>query len=123
MNRRTHLRHSTPSNEIRGSNYNDGIMLSQEGSGSSNVRFLDNLVVGQTNVAGAPGGYVVDVSNANPTFTIAVNTAASGGIGVLVAGRDDLGASWTGTVANNIVSGMTGGSSSARAAWIRRFVA
>ena len=35
-------------NEIRGSDYNDGILFFQTGNGSSTVRFLDNLVVGQT---------------------------------------------------------------------------
>ena len=36
------------------------------------------------------------------------NTAADGDNGILVTGRDDLGASWNGVVANNIVSGMSG---------------
>ena len=96
-------------NTITGSNYNDGILLFQFGNGTSQVRYLDNLVVGQVNVAGAPGAYVVNISEGAATFEIVNNTTAAGGIGILVGGRDDLGASWSGTVANNIVSDMTGG--------------
>jgi predicted nucleotidyltransferase len=95
-------------NEIRGADYNYGVLLFQFGAGNSVVRYLDNLVVGQVNVAGAPGAYVVNISDGTANFEITNNTAASGGIGVLVSGRDDLGASWSGSVANNIVSGMTG---------------
>ncbi|MGH7726905.1 MAG: choice-of-anchor Q domain-containing protein [Candidatus Eiseniibacteriota bacterium] len=94
-------------NEIRGSDYNEGVKLFQFGNGSSNVRFLDNLVVGQTNESGGPASYGVSISSGSATFEIVNNTAADGDNGIGVSGRDDLGASWSGVVANNIVSGMT----------------
>lgn len=90
-------------NEIKGSAYDHGVLFFQFGNGSSNVRFLDNLVVGQTNEA-----YPVRISNGSNSFEIVNNTAADGYSGIGVGGRDDLGASWSGIVANNIVSGMSG---------------
>lgn len=98
---------SVVANEIRGSGYNDGVFFVQFGEGSSTVRMLDNLVVGQTTDSGAPGSYVLLVDGGTAAFEVVNNTAADGDNGILVLGRDDLGASWGGTVANNIVSGMT----------------
>jgi len=94
-------------NEIRGSAYNDGVLFFQFGNGSSTVRFLDNLVVGQTTESGAPASYVMLVDGGTAAFEIVNNTAAAGDNGILVTGRDDLGASWSGIVANNVISGMT----------------
>jgi hypothetical protein len=93
-------------NEIRGSDYNDGVLFFQFGDGNSDVRFLDNLVVGQTIVAGVPAAYAIVVDGGSATFEIVNNTAADGDNGILITGRDDLGASWGGIVANNVVSGM-----------------
>jgi hypothetical protein len=95
-------------NEIRGSNYNDGIFFFQFGEGSSTVRYLDNLVVGQTSESGAPGSYVILVDAGTAAIEVVNNTAADGDNGILILGRDDLGASWSGIVANNVVSGMSG---------------
>lgn len=96
-------------NEIRGSDYNSGVNFFQFGAGNAQIRYLDNLVVGQTSVAGAPGAYVINVIDGSATFEITNNTAAAGDNGIMVTGYDDLGASWSGTVANNIVAGMSGG--------------
>lgn len=95
-------------NEIRGSNYNDGVLFFQFGNSNSKVRFLDNLVVGQTSAAGAPASYAIVADAGSTAFEIVNNTAADGNDGILITGRDDLGASWSGIVANNVVSGMTG---------------
>jgi hypothetical protein len=94
-------------NEIRGSKYNYGVLFFQFGGGSSVVRYLDNLVVGQTSESGAPGAYVMLVDAGSADLTIVNNTAAAGDNGILITGRDDLGASWSGIVANNIVSDMS----------------
>jgi hypothetical protein len=95
-------------NEVRGSDYNDGVLFFQFGEGSSNVRVLDNLVVGQTTKSGVPVSYALVVDAGDATFEIVNNTAADGDNGIFVLGRDDLGASWSGIVANNVVSGMSG---------------
>jgi hypothetical protein len=97
---------SVVANEIRGADYNDGVLFFQFGNGSARVRFLDNLVVGQTTQSGVPGSYVMLVDGGDATFEIVNNTAAEGANGILVLGRDDLGASWSGIVANNVVAGM-----------------
>jgi hypothetical protein len=102
------LQVSAIKNEIRGADYNDGIMFFQFGKGSSSVRFLGNLVVGQKTESGAPGSYVMVIDDGSADFEIVNNTAANGDYGILVSGRDDLGASWSGIVANNIVADMTG---------------
>jgi hypothetical protein len=95
-------------NEIRGSDYNVGIGFFTQGpGGTSEVRFLDNLVVGQVSESGAPGAYVIDLSDGSTTFEVVNNTAADSENGILIDGRDDLGAAWSGVVANNIVAGMS----------------
>jgi hypothetical protein len=95
-------------NEIRGSAFNNGVRFFQFGEGSSTVRFLDNLVVGQTTESGVPGSYAILADAGTTAFEIVNNTAVEGNDGIIVVGRDDLGATWSGVVANNIVSGMTG---------------
>jgi hypothetical protein len=102
------LQASVIANEIRGSSYNDGVFFFQFGGGTSTVRYLDNLVVGQTTEAGAPGAYVMLIDGGTADFEIVNNTAADGDRGILISGLDNDGASWNGIVANNVVSGMTG---------------
>jgi hypothetical protein len=95
-------------NEVRGADYNDGVMFFQFGPGSSHFRFLDNLVVGQTTDSGVPAAYAALIDDGSATFEIVNNTAADSDNGIFVLGRDDLGASWSGVVANNVVAGMSG---------------
>ncbi len=95
-------------NEIRGSDYNLGVQFFQFGDGSSNIRFLDNLVVGQTTKSGVPASYAIIADGGTTEFEVVNNTAADGDNGIMILGRDDKGASWRGVVANNVVSGMTG---------------
>jgi hypothetical protein len=94
-------------NEIRGSDFNDGVLFFQFGNGTSQVRVLDNLVVGQTTDSGVPAAYAMILDGGNTTFEIVNNTADDGDYGILITGRDDKGAGWNGIVANNIVANMT----------------
>jgi hypothetical protein len=90
-------------NDIRGSNYNNGVMAFQYGSGTSKFRYLDNLVVGEKAQAGATGSLVVYVTRGASDCEIVNNTVADGDDGIRVSGVAD---SLSGVVANNIVSNM-----------------
>ena len=99
-------------NEIRGTDFDYGIMLRHFGANVGDPTFLldgtivNNLVVGQNGNTGAPAGIVVsgDGNNSRILATVVNNTVASGRLGLLVSARTDLGATIEGTIANNIVA-------------------
>ena len=94
-------------NGINGNNFNNGVLFFQFGPGTANLRFLGNLVSGQVNEAGAPGAFVVNVSEGTATFEIVNNSAVQCDNGILIHGADEVGAAWSGVVANNLVARMT----------------
>jgi len=93
-------------NEISGSDYNTGVLLIQSGSGNSDARVLGNLVVGQSGTSGNATALGISPSGGTCTFELINNTLADDDAGIVIDGRDDLGASWSGVVANNVVARM-----------------
>jgi hypothetical protein len=93
-------------NRVIGNNFNEGLSLFQFGPGSADVRFINNLVEGQVNEAGRPAAVSIDVSAGEGTFEVLNNTLVDSDTGISIGGRDDLGATWSGVVANNIVANM-----------------
>jgi hypothetical protein len=85
---------------------NAGIQFYQFGPGISQVRFLDNLVAGQTSLAGVPGSLVMSIFEGDATFEIVNNTTVSGNRGIQVNGESPI-AAWRGVIADNIVAGMS----------------
>ena len=95
-------------NRITGNNFNEGISLFQFGPGSADVRLINNLVQGQVNKAGRPAGVSIEISAGDGKFEVLNNTLVNSESGISIGGRDDLGATWSGVVANNIVANMSG---------------
>lgn len=92
-------------NIISGTTYNSGISLFQYNSGGTiNAKIVNNLVTGQFGNTGAPAAISVNNSQGTLNFTVANNTVSSNRTGILISGRQDLGAVLNGTVANNIVA-------------------
>ena len=99
-------------NEIRGSDFDWGIVLRHFGANEGDPTtplygtIANNLVVGQNGNTGAPAGIVLlgDGYGAQLHGTVVNNTVASGRIGMLVSARTDLGATLQATIANNIVA-------------------
>lgn len=92
-------------NIISGTTYNSGISLFQYASGGTiNAKIVNNLVTGQFGNTGAPAAISVNNSQGTLNFTVVNNTLSNNRIGILVSGRQDLGAVMNGTVANNIVA-------------------
>lgn len=95
-------------NRVDATNTNAGIMLrnfQQAPNSQLIVRAINNVVTGQLNEAGAPGGLVVSADGFQPIIaTIVNNTLAHNDINLLVSGRTDLGASISGVIANNVVA-------------------
>jgi hypothetical protein len=91
-------------NEITGSNFNNGIIFDQFSNGTSNLRVINNLVDGQVSVAGHVGAVAIGISEGDATFLVANNTVVNSDHGISISGRDDLGATWSGVVANNVVA-------------------
>ncbi len=91
-------------NRVFGSNFNSGVSLYQYGTGSLSARVINNSIWGQVDAAGAPAGISVNVSEGAGNFTVVNNTVAYNETGVLVNGRSDLGATISGTLANNIIA-------------------
>lgn len=91
-------------NKITGTNFNNGISLFQFGEGSAQVRFINNLVEGQVTESGQPGAMTIGVSGGHASFLVANNTLVNSNTGISIGGREDLGATWNGVVANNIVA-------------------
>jgi hypothetical protein len=92
-------------NEIRGSNYNYGIIATQSQNGTSRYRILDNLDMGQKSVAGIATSYGIRNTGGDCDFQIVNNTAANGDQGIRADGGGPQ--VTTGIVANNIVANMT----------------
>ena len=95
-------------NKITGSNFNAGVHFFQFGPGQSDVRFINNFVEGQVDEAGQPAAVAINVSDGDTTFQVLNNTLVNSETGILVGGRPDLGATWNGVIANNIVANMSG---------------
>jgi hypothetical protein len=93
-------------NDIRGSNFDFGIVVRPTGTGALDGTIVDNLVVGQNGNTGSPGGIVLYAGGDNTPLTAAVvnNTVANGRTGIFVGARTDLGATIDGVIANNILA-------------------
>jgi hypothetical protein len=99
-------------NLVHGANFDYGILVRNFGNnpgapgGLLTAQVSNNLVYGQNGNVGAPAGLVVtaDGGNAALAAQLGNNTVADGRWGVLVAVRDDLGASVTGGLFNTIVT-------------------
>ena len=95
-------------NRVNAQGTDDGIVLRNFEQVAGSVltgRVINNLVTGQLDVAGFPGGIVVSADGFEHINATVVNntvTGNDGGIGV--GARTDLGASIAGVVANNIVA-------------------
>lgn len=94
-------------NVVDATDTNNGIMLRnflQTPGSLLIVRAINNVVSGQLNEAGAPGAIVVLADGFEAIdATVVNNTLAHNDIGLMVSARTDLGATISGTVANNIV--------------------
>lgn len=96
-------------NRVDATGTDDGIELRNfEQTAGSNLsgRIINNLVIGQVDVAGFPGAIVVSADGFEPINNVQVinNTVTGNQSGIGVDARTDLGASITGVVANNIVA-------------------
>jgi hypothetical protein len=91
-------------NRVTGSNYNTGIQFFQTGAGDANVRIINNLVDGQLSHSGQPGSVAIGTTGGHASFEILNNTLVNSDVGLSVGGRKDLGGTWDGTIANNIVA-------------------
>ena len=92
-------------NEISGSGYNVGIQLFQfADEGRLVARVLNNTVTGQTDIAGRPGAISASCSEGVLDATLVNNTLVENESGISLGGRDDLGASCVGLVANNVMA-------------------
>jgi hypothetical protein len=99
-------------NVVHGSNYDYGLLVRNFGVNPGNpgglltAQVTNNLVWGEFGNTGAPGGIVVtaDGNNAGLAAQVVNNTVVDNRLGILVAVRDDLGASVTGGMFNNIVA-------------------
>jgi hypothetical protein len=94
-------------NRVIGANLNDGITFFQFGDGSANVRIINNLVEGQAGDTGNPAAVAISVGEGDASFFVLNNTLVDSETGISITGRDDLGATWSGVVANNIVANMS----------------
>jgi hypothetical protein len=94
-------------NHVTGANYNSGISFFQFGGGTANVRFINNLVEGQGGNSGQPAAMGISVGEGDATFLMLNNTLVNSEHGIAIGGRDDLGATWSGVVANNVVDNMS----------------
>jgi hypothetical protein len=94
-------------NHVTGANYNSGISFFQFGDGDAHVRFVNNLVEGQGGNSGQPAAMGISVTEGDATFMILNNTLVNSEHGIAISGRDDLGATWSGVVANNVVDSMS----------------
>lgn len=91
-------------NRITGSNYNNGIQFFQVEGGDADVRIINNLVDGQQSHAGQPGAVAIGTTSGHASFEILNNTLVNSDVGISVTGRKDLGGTWDGTIANNVIS-------------------
>jgi hypothetical protein len=91
-------------NRITGTSFNTGLLMYQFGEGNSNVRFINNLVDGQISDAGRPAALSIQASDGEVSFQVLNNTIVNSDSGISIGGRSDLGASWNGVVANNVVA-------------------
>jgi hypothetical protein len=94
-------------NHVSGANYNSGINFFQFGNGTADVRFINNLVEGQSGNSGQPAAMGISVGGGDANFLMVNNTLVNSEHGIAVSGRDYLGATWSGVVANNIVDNMS----------------
>lgn len=90
-------------NVISGSGYNNGIFIRPD-LGSVEARVINNLVSGQTDVAGQPGAIAASSNSDGVSVTIVNNTIVDNETGLTINGRADLGESVNGVVANNIIA-------------------
>lgn len=94
-------------NRIHGSNYDEGIELRNDGPGGVLTALIfDNLIAGQNGNAGGPGSIAIDAGGTNAAIdaTIVNNTIVDGRNAMNIGVRDDLGATFTGAMINNIVA-------------------
>lgn len=91
-------------NRVTGSNYNNGIQFFQVEGGDADVRIINNLVDGQQSHSGQPGSVAIGTTGGHASFEILNNTLVNSDVGISVTGRKDLGGTWDGTIANNIVA-------------------
>jgi hypothetical protein len=95
-------------NHVSGSGFNEGIGIFQFApGGSTTARVINNVITGQIDVSGLPGGIALNVSQGAGSFTVVNNTSAGNENGLQVSGRADLGATITGVIANNIFANNT----------------
>jgi len=84
--------------------FHSGILLGwySYSATSPEIRILDNLVVGQAASSASEGAIVLDGSGSNGTIAASVvnNTVADGEVGILIGSG-----TFTGLIANNVVSG------------------
>jgi hypothetical protein len=94
-------------NHVTGENMNSGISFFQSGDGIADVRIVNNFVEGQVDEAGQPAGIGISATEGDTEFLILNNTIVNSEHGIAISGNSQVGATWSGTVANNIVADMS----------------
>jgi hypothetical protein len=90
---------------ITGVDYGEGIDVRQQGvGGTTTARILGNVVTGQGTAGEGPGAIQVYASEGAIAVSILNNTIVGNRYGIAIGGRPDLGASLSGTVANNVIA-------------------
>jgi hypothetical protein len=95
-------------NEISGQNFNSGISLRLNGTGGFlTARAINNVISGQSNVAGRPAGIALSNNSSgfgHANFEVINNTLAFNERGISYGGRDDLGATSNAIFLNNVIA-------------------
>jgi exosortase sorting signal-containing protein len=98
-------------NVVTATGTNNGIFFFNPADTSGSfltLRAVNNVVTGAVDVAGIPGGLVIDDSSTPVSAVIVNNTVVGNQTGLVITGRPDLGATITGAIANNIVANNSG---------------
>jgi hypothetical protein len=94
-------------NHVSGANMNSGISFFQFGDGMADIRIVNNFVEGQVDEAGQPAGIGIAATEGDTEFLILNNTVVNSEHGIAISGDSQVGATWSGVVANNIVANMS----------------
>jgi hypothetical protein len=95
-------------NVISGTNYTEGISITQQNSdGNTTVGIFNNLITGQNGNVGAPGAISVNGSAGNINLKICNNTLSDNSNGICIQGQIGQGAIISGSVENNIITNST----------------
>ena len=92
-------------NRISGVGYNEGIDVSQSGSGTITARILDNLVTGQANQSGVPGALVLYSGSSSGLLDVTVVNNTFPYDDTAIASRIDPPATASVRIANNVFTG------------------